>query len=107
LGWWSSDEDKAQWIIQTPLSGMYTVSMEWSCDDRSAGNKWQLQANDATLTGTVESSGGWETYRNEKVGTIDLPEGLSTVTIHADGPVRAGSYLFDLREITLRPVSAK
>lgn len=107
LGWWTAEEDKAQWTVQTPAAGIYTVTMEWSCDDSSAGNKWRVEANEAELSGTVESSGGWEAYRTKEIGRIELPEGLSQVTIRAAGPIRAGSYLFDLRGLTLRPVGAK
>jgi hypothetical protein len=81
--------------------------MEWSCDDGSAGNRWQIDVDGARLSGAVESSGGWETYRKEQAGTAKLPKGLSQITIRAAGPIRTGSYLFDLRGLTLHPAEGK
>jgi putative membrane-bound dehydrogenase-like protein len=107
LGWWTSDNDKAQWTVQTAAPGAYALAMEWSCDDGSAGNKWQIEAGATKLTGTVESTGGWEKYRNEDLGIVELPAGVSTVAIRSQGDIRRGSYLFDLRGFTLRPVAAK
>jgi hypothetical protein len=107
LGWWTSDEDKVQWTVQTPVAVEYSVSMEWSCDDGSAGNRWEIDVNGEKFSGVVESSGGWETYCNEQVVTVKLPQGLSQITIRSAGPIRRGSYLFDLRGLTLHAVEGK
>jgi putative heme-binding domain-containing protein len=107
LSWWTSDEDKVQWTVQAPTAGEYAISMEWSCDDGSAGNRWQIDVNGEKLRGAVKSSGGWETYRNENVGAVNLPEGLSQITVRPAGPMRTGTHLFDLRGLALHSVEQK
>jgi putative heme-binding domain-containing protein len=105
LGWWTSEDDQAVWTFELPRPGRYAVSLEWSSDDESAGNEYAVEVGDKTLTGIVQSSGGWETYREEKIGEVYLDAGVSTLTVRSLRGIRPGSYLFDLRGVELHPIA--
>jgi hypothetical protein len=105
LGWWTSQNDRAIWTIESPKAARYAVWLNWSCDDESAGSKYVIEGPGVALRGKVASTGGWDVYRDEKIGEVDLTDGASQLTVRADGPIPAGKYLFDLKEVRLEPLS--
>jgi hypothetical protein len=105
LGWWSSTDDHAVWTVEVTRPGRYAIWLEWSCDDKSAGNSFVLQAGVNGFTGRVEGTGTWDTYHNEKIGTIVLTEGQQRVTMRAEGKINGA--LIDLKAIKLVWAGAK
>lgn len=101
LGYWGSIEDHAVWSLNVPKAGKYRVTIEYACDDSTAGNRWRLAVAQESLAGTVEGTGVWENYRSVNVGEIELPAGTSELVFRSDGNVR--SHLLDLRSIRLMP----
>jgi putative membrane-bound dehydrogenase-like protein len=103
LGYWSAEEDHAAWSAAVPRAGRYAVWLDWACPDGNAGNAFQLQAGEVRLTGRVASTGGWDSYRREKVGEIDLPAGRQRLVFRSVGKIRGGALL-DLKSIQLVPL---
>lgn len=101
LGYWGSVEDHAVWSLELPKAGKYRVTVEYACDNGTAGNRWRLSVGQETLTGAVQGTGGWDNYRSLNVGEIDLPAGPSELLFRSDGNIR--SHLLDLRSIRLSP----
>ena len=101
LGYWGSIEDHAVWTLEVPRAGRYHVTIDYACDDSTAGNRWLLSAGQETLTGAVEGTGNWDNYRSMSAGEIDLPAGASELIFRSDGSIR--SHLLDLRGIRLVP----
>ncbi len=85
LGFWSSLDDHAAWNIEVAKPAKYAVEFEWACDGSVAGNRWQLKTTRETLTGRVESTGNWDTYRRGASGR-NLSEGRQAADRHAFGP---------------------
>jgi putative membrane-bound dehydrogenase-like protein len=107
LGWWNNSADSAVWTVDVPRPGRYAVILNWSCDDGSAKNEFEITVDGATLGRKVISTGAWDTYREMKIGEIPIEAGVSTVTIKARSGIAAGTYLFDLKQVLLRPIDAK
>jgi putative membrane-bound dehydrogenase-like protein len=101
LGYWQSEDDQAVWTVEVPQTGVYTVSLDWACDAGSAGNAFVLEAGGKSLTGKVASTGSWDTYKQAKVGEIELQAGRQRLTFRSMGKI-AGA-LTDLRGIRLVP----
>ena len=68
----------------------------------SAGNAYLLDSG-PPLRGRVASTGGWDQYRRQKIGTITLKAGEQALTFHPDGKLMRRALL-DLRAIALVPV---
>ncbi len=102
LGFWSSESDQALWSIEVAHAGKYAVELDWSCDAASAGNGWVLAAGDARLGGKVEGTGSWDTYRQARVGTIELKAGPQKITFRSAGRIQGS--LIDLRTLKLVPL---
>jgi putative membrane-bound dehydrogenase-like protein len=103
LGHWESADDRAVWSVERARSGRYAVWLEWACTDDSAGNTFVLEAGPYRLTGHVQGTRDWDSYRQARVGTISLPSGSHQVTFRADGKVKGD--LLDLKSIKLVPES--
>jgi hypothetical protein len=102
LGYWSSVDDQAVWHVETAHAGKYAVEFNWACDGSVAGNPWKIIAAGETLTGAVNSTGNWETYRRAKVGALTLVAGKQRIVMSAGSKPQGA--LIDLKAIVLTPV---
>ena len=101
LGYWSSEQDHADWTIQVPSAGVYQVELDYAVEQSCAGDELRLTVAGSRLTGRVPSTRTWENYQKWKLGNVRLPRGLSRLVVStATKPRRA---MIDLRTITLRP----
>jgi len=101
LGYWQSENDAAVWTLEVTQPGAYNVALDYACAASSAGNAFVLEVAGERLTGRVESSGSWDTYRGLRPGRITLPAGQHRVTFRSQGAIQGA--LLDLREIKLLP----
>jgi hypothetical protein len=103
LGWWNSQDDYCAWSFDVPAGGAgeYRVTLEYSCDDKSAGNTAVVEAAGQSLSGQVLSSGGWDKYRGWALGSVTLPEGRNEIVVRSSGPLKRA--LFDLGGVKLVP----
>jgi putative membrane-bound dehydrogenase-like protein len=102
LGFWRSENDHAVWTAEVPRTGKYAVWLDYACDDGSAGNSYVLQAGLERLTGKVAGTGNWDTYKQVKVGEIQLQAGQQRLVFRSVGRIRTA--LIDLRSIRLAPL---
>ncbi|HSU68715.1 MAG TPA: hypothetical protein VLJ39_17675, partial [Tepidisphaeraceae bacterium] len=103
LGFWHGEDDNAVWSVQPATPGKYEVWVDYACDPANAGNAFSIRMGSQTLTGKVESTGSWDTYRRAKVGTLDLGVGPERITFRSAGPIHG--YLCDLKGLELVPAA--
>ncbi|HTU18403.1 MAG TPA: hypothetical protein VMG10_10120, partial [Gemmataceae bacterium] len=101
LGYWSSTDDRAVWTVEVAKPGRYEVRLDWACPADMAGKKFLLQTGVNQMTGKVEPTGGWDSYRQAKVGEIVLTAGRQQVTFRSAG--RIFHPLIDLKSVKLVP----
>ena len=101
LGWWSDQKDHAVWSLEVPAAGKYVMSIDYACQNESAGDRYAIQVGGQTVGGQVEGTGSWDNYRSKTVGTVELSAGQHELLMRADGPIK--SALIDLRGIRLIP----
>jgi putative membrane-bound dehydrogenase-like protein len=99
IGHWHGSDDHVAWTIEIDRESTFDVWLDWSCDNRVAGNAWLLEGGKQPLRGTVAGTGGWDRYRQQKVGTLTLPAGTHRLTLRPGGSVRGA--LMDLRGVHL------
>jgi hypothetical protein len=100
LGFWRAS-DHAAWDVEVARAGTYDVYMEWSVDEKNAGNPFVIEAGGKRLEGKVESTKRWDIFRREKIGSIELEAGGQTVVLKPNGEFKTA--LMDLREVRLVP----
>ena len=100
---WFTNLDRVEWDVDVKLAGEYKAEMVWSVSDKEAGNEFLLEAGKQNLTGIIEPSGSWETFKSKNIGTISLKAGKQKIVFRANKPhINAG--MLDLREIKLSPL---
>lgn len=105
IGWWTSEQDRAQWTLVLDRPRKFRVEWDYSVSPEAAGNDWQIEiGGKEVLSGTVASTGGWEVFRTESLGVVELPAADSHVVVRSKGPVKGA--LMDLRAIRFVPVEA-
>jgi putative membrane-bound dehydrogenase-like protein len=105
VGNWHGVDDHVIWTVEVEKEGAYDVWLDWACDDGVAGNPYVLEGTRPALRGHVRSTGGWDRYRQEKIGTVTLPAGATRLAFRPDGSLRVA--LLDLRGLHLVPRGQK
>src|SRR5207248_5738997 len=101
VGMWHGSEDHVVWTVEVPREATLDVWLDWACADAVAGNAYVLEGGKAPLRGKVAGTGGWDSYRQAKVGAITLPAGTVRLTLRPEG--RLIGALLDLRGVHLVP----
>ncbi len=101
IGYWHHQGDSATWKVLLPKSGTFDVYIDASCAAAAAGNGFRIDGVAEPLVGTVAATGGWDRFRQQKVGTTQLHSGVNVVVVRPNGRVKQA--LFDLREVRLVP----
>jgi hypothetical protein len=101
---WFTERDQVEWEVDVAEKGRYDVYLDWAVSDEEALKPFVLEAGGRKLRGTVEKTGSWFTYRNEKIGRIVLDAGRQKIVFRAGDKSPKGALL-DLR--TVRMVRVK
>jgi neutral ceramidase len=102
---WFTNLDRVEWDVEVELEGEYNAELVWSVSDETAGNEFLLEASKQKLTGIIDRSGSWETFKSKNIGTIKLKPGRQKIVFKSNKPnVDAG--MLDLREVKLSLVKA-
>lgn len=99
LGYWQSADDNAVWTVHFSRPGTYDVWMDYACESGTGGNAFVVRMGSHELTGRVESTGSWDTYRRVKIGQFQVEPGDQRITFRSSGPLNGA--LCDLRGLEL------
>jgi len=104
LGEWHSADDKAIWTVDVPKSGLYTVSVHYSCRNDTAGNRFLFESQDQRITSRIEGTGkAWGVYFPVEIGKIRLKEGRQRLTLRAAEAIKG--TLANVQSVLLIPPS--
>ena len=101
IGLWHGQNDQVAWAITVRRTGDYDVHLDYACHNDAAGNAFLLSVARAEIKGTVAGTGGWDQYRQIKLGRVALPAGEHQLVVRPDGTLRQA--LMDLRTLKLTP----
>ena len=101
LGCWHSDLDHAAWDFHVDRPTKFTLSMEWACDDGSAGNAFEIRVDGRPIRGKVGGTGKWSNYRSLFLQEVTLSAGAHRLEMRPAG--RIGNALADVRALLLAP----
>lgn len=101
IGMWRGNADYVTWNVTVAKAGDYDVHLDYACHNNASGNAFLLRAGTGEIKGTVVGTGGWDQYRQIKLGRLTLTAGEAQVSLQPGGPVR--DALMDLRAIKLVP----
>ena len=99
---WRREQDVAEWHVEMPSDGTYQVWVELAADDASAGDKFAIETESGRLVANVQSSGGYDRFRQYSCGPIVLRAGVNRVLMRPEGPLKR--ELADVRALRLVPM---
>lgn len=105
LGYWTNPKDAAHWVINTPASGEYAVTLEYACESGSEGSTFvvSVDGSQTGVSGTVVKTNSWNDYQTATVnGTLTLTPGKHTIRVSVTS--MPGFAVMNLRKVTLTPV---
>jgi len=99
---WRIKDDVAVWTCEIPRPGEYEVLVTLAADDASAGDQFTIETDAGSVTGTVLSSGGYQTFREVPAGRLSMKPGVIRLILRPHGPLK--EELADVRGLRLKPV---
>ena len=101
LGPWINKDDVAEWRVNVPKGGTYEVYVLLAADEVSAGNQFAVETEGSQTISTVQSSGGFDRFREFPAGKLTLHPGVNRLLMRPHGPLQ--SELADVRSLRLVP----
>jgi mono/diheme cytochrome c family protein len=98
---WRRENDVAEWQVAVSASGAYEVFVMLAADNASAGDKFLIETEGSRISGIVQSSGGYDQFREYRCGQISLRAGANRLVMRPDGPLKR--ELADVRALRLVP----
>jgi len=99
IGCWHGEHDFVAWTVETGKDAKYDVVLDYACHDSVAGNAFVLEGGEPVLHGRARGTGGWDKYRQVRIGTLALKAGMARIVLRPNEPVTGA--LLDLRAIRL------
>ncbi len=101
IGCWARADDFVSWNIKLTKPGTFAVEVTYSC--AAPGSAFTIEAGNQTLTGKSASTGSWEDYRTDNLGTIKLAQpGIITLAVKPKPDPKW--KVIGLKSVTLKPV---
>ncbi len=104
LGFWTQDTDRAYWDFKAAEAGPHEVWVLQGCGAGEGGSVVDIAVGREKLSFEVESTGGFQQFKDRKVGTIQIKKAKKTFTLVVSSSKKVGKAVMDLRQIRLVPV---
>jgi hypothetical protein len=101
LGFWTNEQDWAEWDCEVPKAGRYEVEVQQGCGTGSGGAIVDVEVAGHTLPFTVQETGHFQHMIQRTIGTVELPAGPVTLAVRPR--TKPGVAVMDLRRIVIRP----
>ena len=102
IGYWRSLQDHVFWTVNLTEPAQFDAYLDYSCAPDSAGNGYILESNNASLSGHIKATGGWDKFVTAPLGKFSLAAGQHRIVLRPDGAAMSGA-LADVRGIYLVP----
>lgn len=104
LGFWTSEEDLAEWSFEVAKPGRYKVTVVHGCGTGNEGSEVAVKLGGQELKFTVKDTGGFQKWSEVPVGEVEIKSaGKQHLVI--DPVTKAKSAVLDVHKILLTPVS--
>lgn len=103
LGFWTSEDDLAEWEFQNIKPGRYKVSVFHGCGTGNEGSEVAVKLGSQELKFTVKDTGGFQNWQEAQLGEVEIKDkGIHRLVI--DPITKARSAVLDVQKVVLTPV---
>lgn len=104
LGYWTSEDDFAEWQFEVVKPGRYKVTVVHGCGTGNEGSEVAVKLGTQELKFTTKDTGGFQNWQEAQVGEIEINSGgLQRLVI--DPVNKVSKAVLDVQKILLTPVS--
>lgn len=104
LGFWTSEDDMAEWEFIVNKPGRYKVTVSQGCGGGNHGSQVELKHGDQTLQFTTQDTGGFQNWQEVSLGEIEI-KGAGKQRLMIDPVNKVKSAVLDVQKVILTPVS--
>ena len=104
LGYWTSEDDFAEWEFTVETPGRYQVTVSHGCGGGNEGSEVAILSGDHRLTFTVADTGGFQNWKDVAVGEVAFDK-AGNHTLILDPVNRANKAVLDVQKVVLTPVN--
>jgi len=99
---WSEPKDYVTWNLNVRKTGWFIVTLDYSCDGRSAGSTIEIVVGSNKLTRKIPTTNGWFAYQAVRMGAIEIDK-TGVVSVQIRPLNKTGDSVMYLRTVLLRP----
>lgn len=103
LGYWTSENDQAEWEFQVSKPGRYKVTLTQGCGGGNQGSEVELKHNDQSLKFKTEDTGGFQNWKDLTLGEIEI-KSTGKQRLMIDPVNKVKSAILDVQKVVLTPV---
>ncbi len=100
LGFWTNQDDWAEWEFELPTAGEYAVEILQGFKGKD-GAEVEFSVGGQTVVTTIEPTGHFQNFVPRTIGRVKLPAGQHTLTVKPK--TKPGGAVMDLRQVVLLP----
>lgn len=105
VGYWSNEQDWAEWHFAVKQPGAYELEILQGCGKGHGGSKVIIETADQKTGFEVQETGHFQNFVWRKLGTVKLAEGADTgLTVRCQQKISGA--VMDIRAIRLAPSAA-
>lgn len=103
LGFWTSEDDLAEWEFEVTKPGRYKVTVSHGCGGGNHGSEVEVKHADQTLKFTTQDTGGFQNWQEVSLGEIEIKDsGKQRLQINPVNKVK--SAVLDVQKVVLTPL---
>ena len=104
LGYWTSEDDFAEWDFEVTNPGRYKVTVVHGCGTGNEGSEVAVKLGEQELKFNVKDTGGFQKWSEEQVGEVEIKK-PGKMRLVIDPVSKAKSAVLDVNKVVLKPVS--
>lgn len=104
LGFWTSEDDFAEWDFEVTKPGRYKVTVVHGCGTGNEGSEVAVKLGEQELKFSVKDTGGFQNWSEEQVGEVEIKK-PGKMRLVIDPVSKAKSAVLDVNKVVLKPVS--
>lgn len=103
LGFWTSEDDFAEWDFEVVKPGRYKVTVVHGCGTGNEGSEVAVKLGAQELKFKVKDTGGFQKWSEESVGEVEI-KAPGKMRLVIDPVSKTKSAVLDVNKVVLTPV---
>lgn len=102
LGFWTSEDDFAEWEFEVTKPGKFNVSVFYGCGGGNHGSEVAVKSDGKELKFTTADTGGFQNWQEAKLGQIEITKAGKTFLV-VDPVNKVKAAVLDVQRVVLTP----